>query len=67
MALIILKLLNDVNEKLHANAVAMQIPVGFQKILTALSMCLLDKMATFEGERVSMLNGMMFLLNIKSK
>jgi elongation factor G len=42
--------IDDVNEKLDANAVAMQLPVGEAENFTAIIDLLTRKMATFEGE-----------------
>src|SRR5579872_7312140 len=42
--------INDVNEKLSANAIAMQLPVGAEENFNGLIDLLTMKMATFEGE-----------------
>ena len=47
---IILRVVNDINEKLRANAVAMQIPVGQSEDFNGIIDVLTDKMATFEGD-----------------
>lgn len=41
---------DDINEKLHANAVAMQLPVGQSEEFSAIIDLLTRKMATFEGD-----------------
>lgn len=41
---------NDINNKLHGNAVAMQIPVGQSENFVAIIDVLTRKMATFEGD-----------------
>lgn len=45
------KVINDVNMKLHANAVAMQIPVGHSEEFEAIIDVLTGKMARFEGDK----------------
>lgn len=45
------RVINDINNKLKANAIAMQIPVGQSEDFTSLIDLLTMKMATFEGER----------------
>lgn len=45
------KVLDDINAKLHANAVAMQIPVGESENMTGIIDVLTRKMATFEGDK----------------
>jgi elongation factor G len=49
------KTLNDVNTKLSANAIAMQIPVGLSEEFNAIIDVLTNKMATFEGEMGSII------------
>ncbi len=44
------KVLRDINEKLKANAIAMQIPVGESKDFYGLIDVLTNRMATFDGE-----------------
>ena len=44
------KVLGDVNRKLHANAVAMQMPIGASEEFNAIVDLLTRKVATFEGE-----------------
>lgn len=44
------KVVNDINNKLKANAVAMQIQVGMSEDLTGIIDVLTGKMATFQGE-----------------
>jgi elongation factor G len=44
------KVLKSINEKLHANAVAMQIPVGSEDNFKGIIDLLTQKMALFEGE-----------------
>lgn len=45
------KVLDDINTKLHANAVAMQIPIGHSEDFTGIIDVLTRKMATFEGDK----------------
>jgi elongation factor G len=45
------RVINDINNKLKANAIAMQIPVGQSEDFTSLIDLLTMKMATFEGEK----------------
>ncbi|MFI5333090.1 MAG: elongation factor G [Candidatus Babeliales bacterium] len=42
--------IDDVNEKLQANAIAMQLPVGSEELFAGIIDLLTLKMATFEGE-----------------
>lgn len=45
-----MKVINDVNTKLHANAIAMQMPIGVSDELSGIVDLLTRKMATFSGE-----------------
>ncbi len=64
MALIILRVVNDINEKLHVNAVAMQMQVGMSEDFNAIIDLLTRKMATLvKMIKVSPLPGLMFLQN----
>ena len=45
------KVINDINEKLNANAVAMQMPVGDSEDFISIIDLLTRKMATLEGEK----------------
>lgn len=44
------RVINDINTKLHANAIAMQIPVGYSEDLTGIIDVLTKKYITFSGE-----------------
>jgi elongation factor G len=44
------RVINDINTKLHANAIAMQIPVGISEDLTGIIDVLSKKYVTFSGE-----------------